>query len=62
LVYNAMSVAAANAMVPTAGGSTRIAMPLHSPLYEALNVPISVLILDESYTAKNADSQINRAV
>ncbi|KAK3377159.1 hypothetical protein B0T24DRAFT_524234 [Lasiosphaeria ovina] len=37
-------------------------MPLYSPLYETRGTPISVLIFDESYSAKNPNSLINRAV
>ena len=40
----------------------RPALPLHSSLYEALSAPLSVVILDESHIAKNADSQLSHAV
>ncbi|KAI1647842.1 P-loop containing nucleoside triphosphate hydrolase protein [Daldinia loculata] len=39
-------------------GLKKIYMPLHSPLYEILNRPTSVLIFDESQDAKNSDTAL----
>lgn len=63
LVSNAISTLAAEKFVAAAknkGG--RLAMPFHSPLYEARDAPISALIFDESQAVKNRNSLINRAV